>query len=106
MQTHRIALLLAALVVPRLALAELPFPNDTFGRMEGTIDFCARVDSQSAAKYQEAKKGLVRDVPEREVIEARRTKKYNDAYEGITAGLDKAAKDQAIAACKAYLEGK
>ena len=42
----------------------------------------------------------------REVIEARRTKKYNDAYEGITAGLDKAAKDQAIAACKAYLEGK
>ena len=106
MRVQRIVLLIAAVVIPRLALAELRFSNDTFGKMDGTFDFCARVDSQSAAKYQERKKAMVKGLPENEVAEARSAKEYKDAYKWMSTELEKAPKDQAVAACKAYLEGK
>jgi hypothetical protein len=95
----------AALVVPQLALAELPLPNDTFGKVEGTLDFCAQVDSPSAAKYQEQKELLVRDVPEKEVEAARETTEYKEAYAWIGDELGKLPKDRAIKACAASLEG-
>jgi len=106
MKIHRILWLGAAIVIPQLALAKLPMPNDAFGRIEGTLDFCAQIDSKSAEKYQEQKKVLVRDVPEKEVAEARESQEYKDAYTWISDELAKQPKDKAVKACAASLEGK
>jgi hypothetical protein len=106
MKIHRILFLASAIVITQIALAKLSFPNDAFGRIEGTLDFCAKVDPEAAPKCQERKKGIVGDVPENELAEARGAKEYKDAYEEISAKLGEVPKDQAVAACKAYLKGK
>ena len=61
MKIHRILCLGAALVIPQLALAKLPLPSDAFGRMEGTLDFCAQADPKGASTYQQAKKAVAGD---------------------------------------------
>jgi hypothetical protein len=47
---------------------------------------------------------LVKDLPEKEVTEARMMAEYKDSYEGIGTELSNVPKDQAIEACKATLE--
>jgi hypothetical protein len=106
MKIQRILCLSAAIVIPQLALAKLPLPNDAFGKVEGTLDFCAQIDSRDAAKYQEQKKLLVRDVPEEEVAAARETTEYKEAYAWIGEELGKMPKEKAVKACAASLEGK
>ena len=106
MKTTRTLCLTGALVMAGLALAKLPFSNDAFGRIEATLDFCAQAHKEAAARYQERKKAMAGDVPEQEVAEARGTQEYKDTYQGISAQLAKVPKDQAVAACKAFLEGK
>jgi hypothetical protein len=106
MKIHRVIYLGAALMVAALALAKMPYTNDAFGKVEGTLDFCAQVDAPAASKYQERKKALVKDVPQKEVDEARESKEYRDAYDWVTEELGKAPKDQAVQACSAYLDGK
>jgi hypothetical protein len=106
MKIHRVICLGAALMVATPALAKMPYTNDAFGKVEGTLDFCAQVDSHSASKYQERKKALVKDVPQKEVDEARESKEYKDAYDWVTDEFGKAPKDQAVQACSAYLDGK
>jgi len=106
MKIHRILCLVAAILIAELALAKLPFSNETFGRIDGILDFCAKANPDAAPQYQERKKAMIGDVPEKEVTEARGTKEYKDAYEGVSAQLGEVKKDQAVAACKAYLEGK
>jgi hypothetical protein len=105
MKLHRILCLGAAIVIPQLALAKLPLSNDAFGRIEGTLDFCAQTDPQAAPKYQERKRSLVRDVPEKEVAEARKTQEYKDAYQWVSAELAKVPKDKAAETCAASVEG-
>jgi len=106
MKIHRILCLSAAILIPQLALAKLPLPNDAFGKIEGTLDFCAQIDPHSAAKYQEQKKILVRDVPGQEVEAARETTEYKDAYTWISDELGRLPKDKAARTCAASLEGK
>jgi len=106
MKIYRILCLVAALGIAQLAQAKLPFPNDVFGRIEATLDFCAQANPEAAQKYQEGKKQIARDVPEQEVAEARATTEYKDAYESISAQLGEAPRDQAVEACKAAVEDK
>ena len=106
MKIHRMLFWAAAIVIAQMALAKLPFSNDALGQIEGTLDFCARVNSEAAPKYQERKKAMVADVPEKELAEARGTKEYKDAYEGIGSKLGEVPKPQAVEACRAYLDGK
>jgi hypothetical protein len=106
MKIHRILCLATAIVIPQVALAKLPFTNDAFGKVEGTLDFCAQVDPQAAPKYREQKKQIVRDVPEQEVAEARSTQEYKDGYEWVSTELSKVPKNKAVEACAASLEGK
>ena len=106
MKIHRILCLGAAIVIPQLALAKLPLPNDSFGKIEGILDFCAQADPQAASKYQERKKLIAGDAPEKEVAEARETQEYKDGYQAVSDELAKVPKDKAVQACTAYLEGK
>jgi len=105
MNIHRMLCLSALLVVPTLALAKLP-PNSSFGQVEGTLDFCAQVDPQSAAKYAEFKKAMVQDEPEKDVAEARKSSEYKNSYDAISEALGKVPKDKAVKACTSFLEGK
>ena len=106
MKTTRILCLAGPILMAGLALAKLPFSNETFGRIEGTLDFCAQANPQAAPQYQERKKAMAGDVSEKEVAEARGTQEYKEGYEEVSAQLIKVPKDHAVAACKAFLEGK
>jgi hypothetical protein len=106
MKIHRILLVCAALAIPQLSNAKLPFSNDAFGKVEGILTYCAKVNPESATKYHDAAKAFVKDVPEKEVTEARQTTEYKDSFEGISADLEKAPKDASVKACKAALETK
>ena len=55
-------------------------------------------------KYEERKKSLVRDVPEKEVDEARQTQEYRDAYDWISGELGKVPKAQVTKACGDFLK--
>jgi hypothetical protein len=104
MKIFRTLCLGAAIVIPQLALAKLPFSNDAFGRVEATLDSCTRADPAGAPKYQERKKSLVKDVPEKEVAEARTSQEYKDAYEATTTEIGKQPKEKAVEACTASLK--
>jgi hypothetical protein len=106
MKIYRILCLGTALVMAPVALAKLPFSNEAFGKVEGTLDFCAQTDTASAPKYEERKKVLVKDVPEKEVAEARASQEYLDAHQEITTELDKLPKEKVVEACTAYLKSE
>ncbi|SRR6266550_6003470 len=104
MKIHQSLCLGMVLVVAPLALAKLPFSDEAFGKVEGTLDFCAQADAASAPKYQERKKMLVKDLPEKEVADARASQEYLDAHQEITTELEKLPKEKVVEACTAYLK--
>jgi hypothetical protein len=104
MKIHQTFCLVTALVITPLALAKLPFSNEAFGKVEGTLDFCAQTDTASAPKYQERKKILVKDLPEKEVAEARASQEYLDAHQEMTTELEKLPKEKVVEACTTYLK--
>jgi hypothetical protein len=104
MKIHQSLCLATVLVITPLALAKLPFSNGALGKVEGTLDFCAQTDSASAPKYQERKKMLVKDLPEKEVADARASQEYLDAHQEITTELEKLPKEKVVEACTAYLK--
>src|SRR5690349_19929353 len=106
MRTFRIVCLSAALTLTPLALAKLQLPNDLFGRVEGSLDFCAQADPQSATKYQQQKKVLTQGATQQEVSKARASKEYKEGYDAANDELGKQPKDQAKKACAAALENK
>ena len=106
MKILQIACLGAAITLPQVALAELPLPNDLFGKMEASLDFCAKVNPQAAAKYQEPKKLLVRGASDKEVAEARASKDYKESFDSTMEELNKQPKDQAVKTCADALEKK
>jgi hypothetical protein len=95
----------AAILLPQLALAKLPFSNEAFGRVEATLESCTKADPAGVPKYQERKKALVKDVPEKEVAEARASQEYKDAYDATTTEIGKQPKDKVVEACTAFLKG-
>ena len=106
MKTFRALCLSAIVMLPLLALAKLPVPNEVLGKVEGALDFCAQANPQSASKYQEKKKAFVQGASDEEVAEARASQDYKDNYQSATDELSKQPKDQAKKSCAAALEGK
>jgi hypothetical protein len=102
---HFILCVCIPLVLPQVSLAKLP-PKSSLGQVEGMLDFCARVDSQSAAKYDEYKKALVQGEPEKDVAEARTSAEYKESYDAISDALSKEQKDDVVKACNSLLRKK
>ena len=96
----------AVILIPQLALAELPLPIDIFGKIEGGLDFCSQVNPQSSAKYQEQKKALVQGASEKEISEARASTEYKEAYGATQDEMSKQPRDEAVKACAAAVETK
>src|SRR6476619_3900538 len=106
MKTNCIMSFVIAVLISQFALAKVPYTNDVFGKLEGTLDFCAQLDAPSAEKYQQRKKQLAKDATEAEVAEARESDEYKKRYDWISEELPKAPKQDALKACKAAQEAK
>jgi hypothetical protein len=106
MRIHRLLGFAVLLLISQLALAKLPFTPEAFGAVEGTLDFCAHADAKSASKYQERKQSLIRDVPEKELAESRRSKEYSHGYESMSNKLEALPTDEALGACRAFLQNE
>jgi len=106
MRIQKLLYLLAAVFIEEIALAKMPFTNEVFGKVEGTLDHCARVDSPAAEKYQQKKKDLVKGIPEGEVDQARNSEDYKSGYDWTNEELHKMSKDDVSAVCAAALENK
>ena len=106
MKINRILLVCAAITVPQLIMAKLPFANDEFGKVERTLSFCSKLKPESAAKYQEIAKRYVGNATAKELAEARKTPEYKEAYESSGALLTSMPKEQVNEACSAFLKAK
>ena len=98
--------LVVAIAFPQVAGAKLSMTPEALGVVEATLDSCAKVDPDSAAKYKERGEAFVADATKEELEKARSTSEYKDSYDSTTSELEKAPKDQTIKACKAFLEDK
>ena len=105
MTIQRILCLTALIGVADVALADPPISNHSLGVLEGTAAFCAELDPEAAAKYQERAKRYVAGMQEKQVAEARDSGQYKEAYQSAGATLSAMSKDQAKKACSGLLQG-
>jgi len=98
--------LVAAMILPQIAGAKLSITPQSLGFIESTLDYCAKVDSESAAQYKERGKAFIGDATQEELDKARSTAEYKDSYSTTSSNLEKTKKSDAVKACKAFLEGK
>jgi len=94
----------AALALPQVAHGKLGLPNEIFGRIEANLDVCSKVNSKSAAKYQEAKKTLTQGVTDNEVKAARESQEYKDGYSSTKQDLENRPKEELAKVCAAALD--
>ena len=106
MKVKRITLACAAIAIPQLALADLPFAIDEFGKLETTLKACAELQPKSSAEYRDIAKRYVGNVPEQELTEARKTPEYTEAYETTGEFLANLPKERVIEVCDAFLKTK
>jgi hypothetical protein len=106
MKFNRVLLVCAAITLPQLTMAKLPFAIDEFAKVERTLSFCSELDPSSTAKYQEVAKRYLGSAPEKELAEARNTPEYKEAYESNGALLAEMPKEHIIEACSAFLKAK
>jgi hypothetical protein len=106
MKINRILLACAAIAIPKLAFADLPFATDEFGKLETTLKFCAELQPESAAKYQAIAKRYVGNVPAKDLAKARETPEYQQAYETNGTFLANLPKERVIEACNSFLKTK
>lgn len=106
MKLNRVLLACAAITLPQLTMAKLPFAIDEFAKVERTLSFCSELDPSSVTKYQEIGKRYVGNAPEKELAEARNTPEYKEAYESNGALLAEMPKEHLIEACSAFLKAK
>lgn len=103
MRVHRLVVLGVALVVPQLGGAQLPIPTEAFGKMEGVLDFCAKANPKDAAKYEKIRTELVKNAPDKDLPQMRKTQAYKDAFEQAKSEFTKMPKDKVVEACSASL---
>jgi hypothetical protein len=106
MNIYRVLCCCAAVALPQLTWADLPFSNDVFGKIEGVMTYCAKVNPQAAGQYQAQAKALVQGVPAKVVLEARETPEYKEAYDAAGTEIGNAPKDQAVQVCNGFLVSK
>ena len=106
MKINGVLFVCAAISIPQLAVAKLPFSNDELGKVERTLSVCSEFTPDAAAKYQEIAKRYLGDAPEKELAEARKTPEYQEAYESSGALLADMPKERVIEVCKAFLKTK
>jgi hypothetical protein len=103
MKIRRLLLLGTAVSVPQLGGAQLPIPNEAFAKIESVLDFCIKADPKDSDKYEKLREGLMKDSAEKDMLEARESQEYKDAYQQEKGEFTKMPKEKAIEACSASI---
>jgi hypothetical protein len=98
------------LVQPAGATEPVPVPSgQALGTAEALLNYCSKVDSAAAGRYQERLKMVVQDAGEQALAKIRQGNEYRQAYDAMTARVGQVDQDNARRACAAFLapnEGK
>jgi len=90
------------LAVPQVFAGELP-SSAGLGQMESLLDSCSKMDPQSAPNLKKQRERLVQGVSETDLAKVRAADEYKAAYKASSDQLEKASKDEAKQACRAFL---
>lgn len=69
--------------------------------LDGAINFCAKVNPQAEAKYEELRKLLTNNQTDEAVAQIRNSKEYKDAFDKTSKQLGALSNKEALEACKA-----
>lgn len=98
-----LAFCVAAALAP-LVLADEAAPSPpALGMTEATLDFCARINPQSADQYWQHGKRLLQGVPEKTAAEIRKSEEYRQAYDSTAELIGKVSQQDAMQACAGSL---
>ena len=103
MNFRRTLCIAAVAALSQLVSAAPGVSPQALGHVDATVDFCARVDSKSAASYKAWGKGLFEGVPDKELADARNSGDYRETYDAIAAALAKVPAGEAVGTCRAAL---
>lgn len=92
--------LLAAFVVPGLALADEPAPQpQTLGSMEAILEHCAKLNPAGADQYQEQAKRLGQGASEETLAKIRQSEEYQQSRDSTLESLANIDGENAKKAC-------
>ena len=74
--------------------------------LEGTINFCTRINPEAEAKYKDLAKLLTNNQTDEAVAQIRNSKEYKDALEKTSKQLGALSSKEALEACKAGAQTK
>jgi hypothetical protein len=93
----------AALGLAQFALADVTVDSLTLAQLQGTADFCAQVQPEAAARFEEQTRLMLSEVPAEDLDKVRESDEYKTAYESIRDQLGKIPRKDAAEACKGLL---
>jgi hypothetical protein len=100
MKPHRILVLVSALGLAQLALAEEPAPDArALATTEAILSYCAKVDPSGASKYQERVKLVAQGASEKALDEVRKSGEYQQARASMDDFLAKVDEHNAKKVC-------
>ena len=80
--------------------AEPPTAGQLLGMLDGTVNFCAKINPKSAAKYKDLSQLVTTGHSEELVAEIRESNDYKEALDQISKQLGALSPKEALATCK------
>ena len=96
-------ILVAAMALPQLALADLPITRQGLGTVQAALDFCAQINPGGAAKYREHAEYMMQGVSREELAELRAADEYKEVYLSVSTALGQVATQEAVETCSSFL---
>lgn len=106
MRVYYTICLAAVMAAPQLKPAETAKSPRELGHVEAAVDFCSRVDSESADKYKEWGKRMVRDMSEKALADARKSSEYKETYDEFKSGFETIPAEMVAEGCRAGLKAE
>ena len=98
MKANRLLLLCSAVVLPQLALAELPSPR-ALGTVNAILTFCTAVDPHDAKSFQREWKSVLSGTTDAQLGVAEGGSAYKQAFDSVTGELKKLSGPGVASAC-------
>jgi hypothetical protein len=76
------------------------------GALEGALNFCTKINPQSAAQYSEMDQILTNGQTDYQVAQMRKSWPYKETQKKVTKELETLPTNQALATCQADASGK
>jgi hypothetical protein len=95
------AFLILSLLTPAQTAPPAPLNARALGALEGTLNFCGKINPESADKYKEMGKLLTKGQTAEALAEKRGSQEYKDSLDQISKHLEGLSTKEALATCKA-----